>query len=177
MCPEGLRHVVVAAEQPRVELGRVVDRVVLPQCGVVRVGVLDDGWMEQADTLHDVTVTGSLPQGERAYAFGVPRLDGSTRVSLTVTDIDRSTQWYGRVFGFVVLGEVTSPEFRFRTLLHERSFASLALAQPLDVRDRAFDEGRVGLHHLAYHVPERADLVDWSRHLDSLEVAHSGVLK
>ena len=107
----------------------------------------------------------------------MPRLDGSTHVSLTVTDIDRSTQWYGRVFGFVVLGEVTSPEFRFRTLLHERSFASLALAQPLDVRDRAFDEGRVGLHHLAYHVPERADLVDWSRHLDSLEVAHSGVLK
>lgn len=120
--------------------------------------------------------------------MSAPRLNGSTHINLTVTDIDRSTAWYARVFGFVVVNDVTPPDydFRFRTLVHPQSFASVVLGAVKDgaikdgaVKDGAvpdrFDEHRVGLHHLGYHVPQRADLDEWVRHLDAIDVPHSGV--
>ncbi|GAA3734243.1 VOC family protein [Salinactinospora qingdaonensis] len=109
----------------------------------------------------------------------MPRLDGSTHVNLTVTDLERSTEWYRRVFGLVLVNDVTPPEsgFRFCTLLHPQSFASIVLgqAQTLSSDSDRFDEHRVGLHHLGYHVPEREDLDVWVRHLDEQGVEHSGV--
>lgn len=39
-----------------------------------------------------------------------------------------------------------------------------------------FDERRAGLDHLAWGVPERADLDRWAHHLDELDVEHSGVI-
>lgn len=127
----------------------------------------------------------------------MPKLDGSTHINLTVVDLDRSTEWYTRVFGFVVVNDVAPPDydFRFRTLVHPGSFASVVLGVPTGaaavdtsaatvngagppaeppVGDR-FDEHRVGLHHLGYHVPERDDLDAWVRHLDEVGVAHSGI--
>lgn len=108
----------------------------------------------------------------------MPRLDGSTHINLTVTDLDRSTAWYTRVFGLVVVNDVAPDDydFRFRTLVHPQSFASVVLGLPRD-GDPAdvFDEHRAGLHHLGYHVPERADLDEWVRHLDALEIGHSGI--
>jgi glyoxylase I family protein len=140
----------------------------------------------------------------------MPRLEGTTHTNLTVTDLDRSTAWYTRVFGFVVVNDVapTDYDFRFRTLVHPQSFASIVLGVPntpvavprpagparpyppaggeskasaasaatatphaVDV----FDEHRVGLHHLGYHVPERADLDVWAAHLDAVGVEHSGI--
>jgi catechol 2,3-dioxygenase-like lactoylglutathione lyase family enzyme len=98
-------------------------------------------------------------------------------VNLTVTDLDRSTAWYTRVLGLEVVNDVTPPDsgFRFRTLLASRSLAAVVLGQPVPpVADR-FSEFRVGLHHLAYHVPARADVDAWAAHLDALGVAHSGV--
>lgn len=105
----------------------------------------------------------------------MPKLDGRNHVSLTVSDLDRSAEWYADVFGFLPLGGVQSPDFRFATLLHPQSFASIALAQPLRAPAGAADQERVGLHHLAYHVPERADLDEWVAHLDAKGIAHSGV--
>lgn len=108
----------------------------------------------------------------------MPRLDGNTHINLTVTDLDTSTDWYSRVFGMVVVNDVTPPDsgFRFRTLLHPGSLASVVLGLPdrIEPADR-FDEGRVGLHHLAYHVPERSELDIWATHLDELAVPHSGI--
>ncbi|HEV2371924.1 MAG TPA: VOC family protein [Streptosporangiaceae bacterium] len=107
-----------------------------------------------------------------------PRLDGNTHINLTVTDLDRSTDWYCAVFQMVVVNDVTPPEsgFRFRTLLHPASFASVVLGRPLSSRSTdVFDEARVGLHHLAYHVPERPELELWAAHLDSLQIPHSSI--
>ncbi|MEU6720222.1 VOC family protein [Nonomuraea sp. NPDC046802] len=108
----------------------------------------------------------------------MPRLDGRTHINLTVTDLDVSTDWYCKVFEMVQVNDVTPPEsgFRFRTLLHPASFASVVLGRPEHGIDGdAFSEGRVGLHHLAYHVPEREELELWVKHLDEQGVAHSGV--
>ena len=107
----------------------------------------------------------------------MPRLDGGTHVNLTVSDLERSSMWYQRVFGFVVVNDVRPPgaRFRFQTLLDPRSLSSVVLGQADDPVGGAFDETRVGLHHLGYHVPERSDLFEWAAHLDTLGVENSGV--
>jgi glyoxylase I family protein len=107
----------------------------------------------------------------------MPRLDGSNHLALTVSDLDRSADWYGRALDMTVVDELAPAEsgFRFKMLLQARSFASLALGQANKPLPQRFDECRVGLHRVAFHVPARADLVDFARHLDGLGVAHSGV--
>ncbi|MEV4200717.1 VOC family protein [Micromonospora globbae] len=113
----------------------------------------------------------------------MPRLDGRNHINLTVVDLDRSTDFYRAVFEMVVVNDVTPPGsgFRFRTLLHPASFASVVLgsvedaAAPPDGGAERFDERQPGLHHLAYHVPERGDLDEWVAHLDAIGVPHSGI--
>ena len=107
----------------------------------------------------------------------MPKLDGSNHINLTVTDLDRSARWYCRVFGFIVVNEVTpaGSGFSFKTLLDPRSFASVVLGQADEPDGRSFDERRVGLHHLAFHVPARSDLEEWVAHLDAIHVEHSGI--
>ncbi|MEZ0073183.1 VOC family protein [Planotetraspora sp. GP83] len=106
------------------------------------------------------------------------RLDGRTHLNLTVTDIERSTEWYCKVFQMIQVNDVTPPEsgFRFVTLVHPGSFASVVLGRPLaGIDGDVFDESRVGLHHFAYHVPDRDDLDLWAAHLTEAGVEHSGV--
>jgi catechol 2,3-dioxygenase-like lactoylglutathione lyase family enzyme len=129
-------------------------------------------------------------------------MNGNTHVNLTVRDLDTSARWYCRVLGFAAVRDAAPPGsgFRFRTLIHGGSLSSVVLGQvepgpaepgpaepgphlqvgPAEpggaepARD-VFDERRIGLHHLAYHVPDRADLEVWAAHLDGERVAHSGV--
>lgn len=51
----------------------------------------------------------------------------------------------------------------------------VGLIEHPDAIEGRFDERRIGLDHLAFHVPEQADLVDWVDHLDRLAVEHSGI--
>jgi glyoxylase I family protein len=105
------------------------------------------------------------------------RLDGRTHINLTVRDLDVSSDWYCRVFGFTVVRDAEPAEsgFKFRTLLHPASLSSVVLGQAVQGGSDPFDERRVGLHHLGYHVPERADLDAWAAHLDAVGVEHTGV--
>ncbi len=105
-------------------------------------------------------------------------LNGLMHVNLTVTDLDRSTDWYCRVLGLEVINDIAPPGagFRFRTLLQPRSLAAVVLGQPLGPCADRFSEYRVGLHHLAYHVSQREDLDAWAARLDILEIPHSTVL-
>jgi catechol-2,3-dioxygenase len=106
-----------------------------------------------------------------------PRLNGGTHINLTVRDLDVSTEWYCRALGFEPIRDATptGSGFTFRTLVHAGSLASIVLGQPDDAEIPPFDENRVGLHHLAYHVPERTDLDLWAAHLDASDVANTGV--
>jgi catechol 2,3-dioxygenase-like lactoylglutathione lyase family enzyme len=108
----------------------------------------------------------------------VPLLDGRTHVRLTVADLERSAAWYSSAFELVPVGPASTDDgssFTGRMLLHPRSFASVVLAQAASPVPGPFDERRVGLHHLAFHVPDRADLDDFARHFDTLRLEHSGV--
>jgi glyoxylase I family protein len=102
-------------------------------------------------------------------------------VRLTVTDIARSRAFYDRVFGLPVAYEL--PEnaddatreqlsFLFGGVIYSLGDSLLGL-RPV-ATDR-FDENRVGLDHLSFSLPSRAELDAASAHLDDLGVAHSGV--
>jgi glyoxylase I family protein len=112
----------------------------------------------------------------------MPRLHGSNHVSLAVTDVARSAEWYQRVFSAVVVADerttpaATSRPLRYRGLFHIETMTNLVgLVQRPEGDHSPFDERRIGLDHLALHVPERPDLEAWVRHLDQLGVAHSDI--
>ncbi|CUU60030.1 glyoxylase I family protein [Parafrankia irregularis] len=83
--------------------------------------------------------------------------DGVSHLSLTVTDLDRSTAWYRDVLDWKELvrdrGETTT--FAHGVL---PGGLSIVLRQHDQPGATAFDETRPGLDHLSFSVSEPADL-------------------
>ncbi|OBI86722.1 VOC family protein [Mycobacterium asiaticum] len=102
-------------------------------------------------------------------------------VRLTVTDIERSRQFYESVFDWPVLIEI--PEnadeklrnrlgFLFGGVIYDMGGGLLGL-RPV-ATDR-FDENRVGLDHLAFRVASKDELDAAATHLDELGIAHGPI--
>jgi glyoxylase I family protein len=102
-------------------------------------------------------------------------------VRLTVSDIERSRQFYESVFGWPVLLEV--PEnaneatrnqlgFLFGGVIYDLGGTLLGL-RPV-ARDR-FHEDRCGLDHIAFRLGSKAELEAAAAHLDAVGVSHEPV--
>jgi catechol 2,3-dioxygenase-like lactoylglutathione lyase family enzyme len=104
-----------------------------------------------------------------------PVLPALHHVALTVTDVDASIAWYGRVFGITYQMEapheggtgmlLADPEWRFIIVLH-RHDANQA---------ERFAETRTGLDHVGFSVSTKAELEAWERHLAALDVTRSQI--
>jgi glyoxylase I family protein len=105
----------------------------------------------------------------------MPEFPAITHVALTVTDLERSRQWYGALFGYEpVLDEDTGPFHHVvwligGTLVAINKFPDLKSTEP-------FDERRPGLDHLAFACANRAELEQWEGHLNNLEIAHGSIV-
>ncbi|OBG58098.1 MULTISPECIES: VOC family protein [unclassified Mycobacterium] len=102
-------------------------------------------------------------------------------VRLTVTDIERSRQFYESVFGWPVLLEVPDNadeatrkqlSFLFGGVIYDLGGTLLGL-RPV-ATDR-FDEDRAGLDHIAFRVASKDELDSAAAHLDELSIAHEPV--
>ncbi len=102
-------------------------------------------------------------------------------VRLTVTDIERSRQFYESVFGWPVLLEVpenadeatrSQLSFLFGGVIYDLGGTLLGL-RPV-ATDR-FDEDRVGLDHLAFRLGSKDELYCAAAHLDEVGVEHEPV--
>ena len=102
-------------------------------------------------------------------------------VRLTVTDIERSRQFYESVFGWPVL--IEAPEsadaatrqalgFLYGGVVYDLGGTLVGL-RPV-ATDR-FHEDRCGLDHLAFRVASKAELDDAAAHLDELGVEHEPI--
>jgi glyoxylase I family protein len=102
-------------------------------------------------------------------------------VRLTVTDIERSRQFYETVFGWRVLLE--SPEgadeatrealgFLFGGVIYDLGGTLVGLRP---VATDTFHEDRCGLDHLAFRVATKAELDSAAAHLDEIGVEHEPV--
>ncbi|MEV4356282.1 VOC family protein [Nonomuraea sp. NPDC049625] len=71
-------------------------------------------------------------------------------VGLNVTDLDKSKEFYTRVFGFTVAGESQEDGRRYAFLTQDGTLV-LTLWQQSEGR---FEAGRPGLHHLSFQVAD-----------------------
>lgn len=102
-------------------------------------------------------------------------------IRLTVTDIERSRQFYESVFGWPINLEMPADAdaatrerlwFLFGGVIYNVGDARVALRPAATDR---FDENRVGLDHLAFRVGSKAEIDSAAKHLDDLGIAHEPV--
>lgn len=101
------------------------------------------------------------------------RISGLHHLSLTVTDLAASAEWYRTVLGFTIDAEVEAETFERLRLRHPDHPVILTLTRHTDHPADRFDERRIGLDHLAFAVETAADVEAWERRLDELGIAHS----
>jgi glyoxylase I family protein len=102
-------------------------------------------------------------------------------VRLTVTDIERSRQFYESVFGWPVLLEI--PENADEATKNQLSFLFGGVIYDLGgtliglrpVATDRFDENRVGLDHIAFRLDSKAELDAAAEHLEEVGVSHEPI--
>jgi catechol 2,3-dioxygenase-like lactoylglutathione lyase family enzyme len=103
----------------------------------------------------------------------MPEFSTVHHVSLSVTDVERSREWYERVLG---LHEVRSATIAGVTLsVLGTSGFSLTLCQHAANRGERFQETVTGLDHLSFAVADVEGLRAWIEHFDRVGVAHSPI--
>ena len=101
----------------------------------------------------------------------MPSITGGHHIALTVTDADRSADWYCTLLGMSVVLAGEDESVKFRVLAEPESGWALGVRQYRGHDDGSrFDEFRVGLDHFAFGVDSRAVLEQWERELARLGV-------
>jgi glyoxylase I family protein len=106
----------------------------------------------------------------------MPEVPTIAHVTLTVSDLDRSVQWYERLFEVkLVLDESPGPFRRAVWLVGGQTLVGLhQFPDPSDTRP--FDERRIGLDHLAFACRTRRDVEAWEVRLNELAIANGGIV-
>ena len=110
----------------------------------------------------------------------VPAVTGIHHISITVTDIDASLNWYQRLLGADRV-PMKFPHFGCEDtgygelLIEPRSGVIVGLHTNTGNDGVPFDEARTGLDHVALNVGSRQDLEAWTARLDELGIEHSGI--
>jgi len=102
----------------------------------------------------------------------VPRICGFHHLSLAATDLERTSDWYERVFGFKrILIEEAEDCVTMIVLDHPEGML-LHLFRPADLAPAT--QPTDGAAVLSFRVASRDDLMAWAERLSDLEVSYSG---
>ena len=103
-------------------------------------------------------------------------LQNVSHVALTVTDLDRSKEWYTRVLGWQTMydGEESGTTFSLGMLPNVGIF--LGLRQHSGGSGDTFDPGRTGLDHIAFGVNSRDDLETWQKRFDEMGITYTPIV-
>jgi len=93
-------------------------------------------------------------------------------LSLSVTDLTRSTEWYQQVLGFDIADQIERDGFRRTRLRAPNSGLTLSLTAHADQLGERFDEHRPGMDHVAFQVAA-ADVDALQLRLETQGVVHS----
>ena len=104
-------------------------------------------------------------------------LQGFHHVAVTVSDLDRSVDWYGAVLGFAELFREENDDRRACIMQAASGSPTIGLVGHRGNDGTAFDPTRLGLDHLAFTVATQADLEQWAHRLTTAGVTHSGVIE
>ena len=104
---------------------------------------------------------------------------------LTVTDLERSREFYTQLLGFQVAVESPPPDDPSAAEAFKILFGGIVMARgnlimglrPMAPSGDRFDPDRVGLDHLSFSVPSRDDLEQAMRLFDERGVAHGQITR
>ena len=102
-------------------------------------------------------------------------ITGGHHIALTVTDADRSAEWYSGLLGMSVLAAGDDETVKVRVLVDAASGWLLGLRQYHGREGDGFDEFRTGLDHFAFGVENRAALEKWERELSARGIAYTPI--
>jgi len=102
---------------------------------------------------------------------------------LTVTDLDRSRQFYTTLLGFQVIVESPPPDDPSAAEVFKILFGGIVMARgsllmglrPMAPTGDRFSPDRVGLDHLSFSVASRSDLDQALQLFDEHEVTHGDI--
>ncbi len=104
----------------------------------------------------------------------MPDFPAVHHVALTVTDLNRSREWYRRLFeADPVMDEDTGPWHHVVWALGNTLFA-IHKHPSTDASD-TFSEFRIGLDHVSFAADSRDELQKWQARLDELGLKHGGI--
>jgi glyoxylase I family protein len=106
----------------------------------------------------------------------MPLHQGFGHVTLTVTDLERSADFYNRVFSAQTGMAGEDEHGAFALCMGEGFMVGLRKHASTPAGDR-FHFARVGMDHMGVHVESKAELEKWRAHLDELGVEHSGIVQ
>lgn len=105
----------------------------------------------------------------------MPAILGYHHLSLSVSGLATSAEWYRAALGFEVVAEVEGAGFRRLRLQAPESGVTLALTVHDERPDDAFDERRAGMDHVAFHVGQVNDVYALKDRFADLGIEHSEV--
>jgi catechol 2,3-dioxygenase-like lactoylglutathione lyase family enzyme len=107
----------------------------------------------------------------------MPDITGINHVSVTVTDVDKSVEWYKQVLGLVELMKEQHPADEGYGVVLGKPDWSICVGvhtHPTNGKER-FSEDRTGLDHVGFMVANRGELDTWKQRLEELGVEHSPI--
>ncbi len=93
--------------------------------------------------------------------------------ALTVSDLQRSIEWYELLFESPPVAVIDEDSFR-AAIWFEPMFAIHENRHQLE--GDVFDEARIGLDHIAFGCTSRGELESWPARLDALGIEHGEIL-
>ena len=97
-------------------------------------------------------------------------------VAVTVRDLSVSVPWYQALLeAEPVLDEDTDPDFHHTVYLLGNNTLFGLHQHRAPAPEGSFSEFQLGLDHVAFGCPDRAELEKWARRLDELGIAHGPI--
>lgn len=100
---------------------------------------------------------------------------GISHLDLTVTDAEKSADWYVRVMGLRRARRADLDNRIMIVMVHSQTRLIVGLNQHHTMAGDAFDERVPGLDHVGFKVDAREDLDELEKHLTAEGVVHSPV--
>ena len=102
-------------------------------------------------------------------------IQGYHHVSLSVSDLEKSAEWYSETLGFETDTEIEGNGFRRTRLRARGSGLTLTLTAHDQQSGEPFDERRAGVDHIAFNVGSAEAVQELKGRFEELGVVHSDV--